>query len=99
MIAADDDRRDARRLQPPHLPDEEDQGLHRWAAVMEDIARVQDEIDVPRGDDVVNRRRERVLDIHGALIAAGVRAEPRQGAEAEMGVGEMGDTEGTVSHG
>ncbi len=98
MVAANNDGGNAGDFESAHLLDEENEGLHRWAAVMEDVARVQDEIDVARRDDLVYRRREGVLDIDGALIAPAFGAEAGQGAEAEVRVTNMGNADRAVTH-
>ena len=92
VVAGDDDSRDAGPLQAPHLAHEMGQRRPGRPGVVEDVAGVQDEVDVP-AEDVGDRRLEAALEVDRPLIAAGVGIDLAVGRVAEVGVGDMGDAQ------
>jgi hypothetical protein len=82
--------RDARPFQPSHLAHEVGQGGPGRPRVVEDVTRVQHEIDVA-SENVGNGGLEAVFDVDRALISACFRVGPAVGRVAKMRIREVGD--------
>ncbi len=91
VVAGDDEGRDSGILDPAELLDEDAHRLPCRARMVEDIAGVDDRVDVPV-QDVGHGAVQRALEVHRALVAAGVRILLVQRAVAKMGIGDVCDS-------